>query len=79
LPDVASWAVTRWNPTTRREQAVRTLREDISLIPARGGIQFADRSVVGGSSNFFFAPDGSWYAVQYARLQSDLYLVEGLE
>jgi hypothetical protein len=33
LPDVASWAVTRWNPTTQRQQAVRTLRADISLFP----------------------------------------------
>jgi Tol biopolymer transport system component len=79
LPNVASWAVTRWNPTTRREQAVRTLRADTSLIPARGGFFFADRSVVGGQSNFFFAPDGSWYAFQYARVQGDLYLIEGLK
>jgi eukaryotic-like serine/threonine-protein kinase len=79
LPDIASWAVTRWSPTTRREQAVRTLRADTSLIPARGGVRLADRSVVGGQSNFFFAPDGSWYAFQYTRHQGDLYLVEGLE
>jgi hypothetical protein len=35
--------------------------------------------VVGGLSNFFFAPDGSWYAFQYARVYGDLYLIEELE
>ena len=79
LLDVAGWAVTRWNPTTRREQAVRTLRANISVIPARGGIDFADRTVVGALSNFIFASDGSWYAFQYGRFRSDLYVVEGLE
>jgi hypothetical protein len=76
---MGSWAVSRWNPTTRREQAVRTLRANISLTPAHGDVHFADFSVVGGKSNFFFSPDGSWYAFQYVRDQSDLYVIEGLE
>jgi hypothetical protein len=79
LPGELSWAVTRWNATTRREEAVRTLRADLSLIPNRGGFFPADLSGVGGCSNFSLSPDGSWYAFDCIRLQSDLYVIEGLE
>jgi hypothetical protein len=79
-PDGVSWAVTRWNRITRREQAVRTLRADLYLVTPSVGSGLTDPvGVPGGTSNFFFSPDGSWYVFQYPRLHSDLYVIEGLE
>jgi hypothetical protein len=77
-PDGGSWTVTRWNRTTRREQAVRTFRDDLYLMLP--GIGFTVTYPVGvPGANFLFSPDGSWYAFEYPRTHNDLYVVEGLE
>ena len=79
LPDTPSWTVTRWNPTTRREQPVRTLRADLSVGASHGGYAPANRGGVDACGRFSFAPDGSWYAFDCIRVHPDLYVVEGLE
>jgi eukaryotic-like serine/threonine-protein kinase len=76
--DVDCWSVTRWDRTTRSEQALPALRADPCFNPT-GGSALVNSAAALVSSNFRFSPGGAWYAVESLRLQTDLYVISGLE